>query len=757
MYTGMMRELRDNPKTNALYKGIVRLAILQGTYQSPISIKNIIPVEDYASHITPIISGLRADDELVAFAKSNEFQRNEWQDNDVVPIVEPRFQEVEDLTADPDAPRRFQAGLVKVGKKFLPGAFPSISTLNVKSNNRQILLLNTKYNAKVTNYDVVKVPRAISIDKKKAEEGKIDVATGTEITNQTYAEKIKKGDTSLQNYYGYQKVKYADGSPVIASYDQEGNPIYVYKFINLHGDGVYATEFYGDGRPSVFSNGSQKNVKNVGGTLISNEIPDQDIINYYGGESFPLDEADPITATIEKESENVVSLQPSTSVEREFTPEKLTKANMPMNGIFVFGSNTEGRHGKGAALTAKEDFGAIQGQAEGLQGKSYAIVTKDLAKGNRSISLDKIAEGINKLADFAEDNPDTKFYVTKLGSSLAGYTVDEIKEQFRKVNEKGAIPNNVILPKEYEIRSQQPTSVKGAQVVSGKKKELFTPEKGIAQKSFRGKAIDFVDKITTGKDTIVAMSNREGKILIDQKAMEQKFEDKAWTKPAKQSDGSFATPLAENEFGSFNEWLTFALIHETKHDTIKKNEGETTGQYEDRINQAAMEDLRSNYNIPAKETTPEIRYKDKEKRIKIDYPKTIRVVNSILDSSKLQEVAKLTDYTNVFEANIMNYEEEVGKVYGPQAKRYVEIAGAGISISEITKGEGEFFKNNPEFGNELLDAYENDELGEGKSIAEYVQAILDQNEKLTDTAQMSLFDPNNEDLEGADEPNPCGQ
>jgi hypothetical protein len=309
----MMRELRDDPNTNALYKGIVRLAILQGTYQSAISIKNVIPVEDYASHITPIISSLQVDDELRAFATSNEFQRNEWQDNDVVPIVEPRFAEEFRKPEEEDLPRKFQGLFVMVGKgenqRKVPGPFPTIKVLGVNTQKRDLLFINTKYQAKASNYDVIKVPRAIPINKEKLEEGKIDVDTGLEITNQTYAEKIKKGDTSLRNYYGYQKVKYADGSPVVASYDGEGNPVYVYKFINLHGDGMYATEYYGDGRPSIFNNGSQKNVKNVGGTLISNEIPDQDIINYYGGESVPLDEADPITATIEKESENVVSLK----------------------------------------------------------------------------------------------------------------------------------------------------------------------------------------------------------------------------------------------------------------------------------------------------------------------------------------------------------------------------------------------------------------------------------------------------------------
>lgn len=45
--------------------------------------------------------------------------------------------------------------------------------------------------------------------------------------------------------------------------------------------------------------------------------------------------------------------------------------------IFVFGSNLAGRHGKGAALWARQHRGAIYGQGIGLQGNSYAIPSKD--------------------------------------------------------------------------------------------------------------------------------------------------------------------------------------------------------------------------------------------------------------------------------------------------------------------------------------------------------------------------------------------
>lgn len=45
--------------------------------------------------------------------------------------------------------------------------------------------------------------------------------------------------------------------------------------------------------------------------------------------------------------------------------------------VFVFGSNLAGRHGKGAALWARQQRGAIYGQGIGRQGNAYGIPTKD--------------------------------------------------------------------------------------------------------------------------------------------------------------------------------------------------------------------------------------------------------------------------------------------------------------------------------------------------------------------------------------------
>jgi hypothetical protein len=112
------------------------------------------------------------------------------------------------------------------------------------------------------------------------------------------------------------------------------------------------------------------------------------------------------------------------------------------NHIFVFGSNTEGRHGKGAALYARQNYGAIYGQAEGLQGNSYAIITKDLSKGRRSIPLYEIGKQLNSLMNFANINQHLTFFITKIGTNNAGYTNNEIKNLMDHIE----WPGNCILP-----------------------------------------------------------------------------------------------------------------------------------------------------------------------------------------------------------------------------------------------------------------------------------------------------------------------
>lgn len=121
---------------------------------------------------------------------------------------------------------------------------------------------------------------------------------------------------------------------------------------------------------------------------------------------------------------------------------------MNIKQIFVFGSNTEGIHGAGAALCALTEHGAIRGVPMGLQGNAYGIITKDLRVGARSISLEAIKAQVTLLAFFALYRKDLNFNVTRIGCGHAGYTEDEIAPMFAMF--KLLDINNVCLCPEFE-------------------------------------------------------------------------------------------------------------------------------------------------------------------------------------------------------------------------------------------------------------------------------------------------------------------
>lgn len=123
------------------------------------------------------------------------------------------------------------------------------------------------------------------------------------------------------------------------------------------------------------------------------------------------------------------------------TPDEITK--LGETEIFVFGSNQNGRHGKGAAKTAL-GWGAKWGQAEGLQGRTYGIPTKD-ASVRRTLSLDEIRPYIDRFIEFAKESPDLVFLVTEIGCGLAGYKPKDIAPLF----ERAVDVENIYLPAKF--------------------------------------------------------------------------------------------------------------------------------------------------------------------------------------------------------------------------------------------------------------------------------------------------------------------
>lgn len=96
---------------------------------------------------------------------------------------------------------------------------------------------------------------------------------------------------------------------------------------------------------------------------------------------------------------------------------------MDENEIFVFGSNTRGIHDGGASFTAVQYFGAIVGQAEGIQGRSYAIPTD-------GPTLTEIEIAVKRFIAFAKAHPNLTFLVTEIGCGTAGYYPMEIAPFF---------------------------------------------------------------------------------------------------------------------------------------------------------------------------------------------------------------------------------------------------------------------------------------------------------------------------------------
>jgi hypothetical protein len=120
------------------------------------------------------------------------------------------------------------------------------------------------------------------------------------------------------------------------------------------------------------------------------------------------------------------------------TPDQIVQ--LPPGHVFVFGSNTAGRHGKGAAKTALT-WGAVWGQGSGLMGRTYGIPTKPHNLTQR-LSIDQIRPYIAEFIQCARNNPDLTFLVTEIGCGLAGYRPKDIAPLFAEARDV----HNIHLP-----------------------------------------------------------------------------------------------------------------------------------------------------------------------------------------------------------------------------------------------------------------------------------------------------------------------
>lgn len=115
------------------------------------------------------------------------------------------------------------------------------------------------------------------------------------------------------------------------------------------------------------------------------------------------------------------------------TPENIT--TLQSNEVFVFGSKPNGEHKSGAAKTAVEKFGSVEGKAEGMSGQSYAIPV-------HRHRTEKMAEAVARFIEYARGHSEQTFYVLPIGCGNANMDVAMVAKMFKDAIEL----DNVYLP-----------------------------------------------------------------------------------------------------------------------------------------------------------------------------------------------------------------------------------------------------------------------------------------------------------------------
>lgn len=122
--------------------------------------------------------------------------------------------------------------------------------------------------------------------------------------------------------------------------------------------------------------------------------------------------------------------------------------SLPENTVFVFGSDMAGQHADGAAKTAVEHFGALNGVGRGWSGQSYAIPTMN--EHLQQMPLSQIQHYINHFKIYTKNHSKIQYFVTSLGCGIAGYKIEEIAPMFK------GISRNVILPQSFRPFVEKP-------------------------------------------------------------------------------------------------------------------------------------------------------------------------------------------------------------------------------------------------------------------------------------------------------------
>jgi hypothetical protein len=227
-----------------------------GLSKSPISFTNLLPYDDFEEVYNKTLSNLDKMPGLDNFYKLGVFQRNNWNNDDIVPYRKAKFKQN------------------KSGDWFYSNA------LNIKDQTIE----------DATNLG--RIPQLMKLSSLARDANKDYLVYSWEVGNkEEKANMRKRGDYSYIKKELFKKVY--NGTTPLTTKNFYGTDTYVYKQINAWGDGMKANEFYDVSKVSVIPNGFEESM----------EVEDADILEY-----FPYDETAGTTVTkLTEPSEEIVS------------------------------------------------------------------------------------------------------------------------------------------------------------------------------------------------------------------------------------------------------------------------------------------------------------------------------------------------------------------------------------------------------------------------------------------------------------------
>ena len=322
------RELRDYLEgRTSLYDDIVQLSILQsGVSPSPISFTSLIPYEDVERIYGKVLSNLGNISNLPEFKSLGVFERNNWRNSDIVPQEKARW-----------IKNKEGEWVYNPQMQYLPNAYQTVKAIakqNKETPYPEVISISSTSRSGNSDYVFFSWDKNISKAKKK--------------------EMRDKGDFSYINKGLFQKIKDADGNPIVS---EKG--YFYYKQINAWGDGLRAKEFYPLSRQSVIDNGTLK---------VENEMSDESLAPLLSSriqksrfkstpfKTTPFLESTPAQPTI---TARTLAMQPD-NVSKILSGEKTTTlrtSNLP-SGIYDIGGQQFNLSSRG--LLSIEEAGGVE-------------------------------------------------------------------------------------------------------------------------------------------------------------------------------------------------------------------------------------------------------------------------------------------------------------------------------------------------------------------------------------------------------------